>query len=871
MIGGLALAVAYQSSSVFKEAILNSNYDLDGHIDSFENLDLEDIPLKLGDISIDSNLTVNFGIIIAVNIVTENNNTIPIPFFGLDDNLLTRLNISDSNSIVTGMDQNMINVSSVEDISKNHQISINKNESIVDDWLFSRIIKSTNHFYHLQLDSYSYNYEKYYLIGNHSCCIQVAKELELNASNVGSIFYGFIDESILEISSPEEVIDLVDLYVKDLYLEFIRIGTNPDCIDINTSINNVIHNALVAVYNDIYDIQWLSIPNIVLIFLLIFTMDVGVMGILKNLRKKLWLKGFSDRKINTIFFVIEVIPDLAAFLLSLLLMFILGRILGITNLLDFTFVRTLIQTFVIIFLCKVINFFFLNRPKKKTDTIRESTSNESSNKPLKIVKITSFTLLLLVVFMQISRIFTPLFWFPVIDGTTEIIFDVFTAIIFLLNIVILFTPRFEGKPIFSKQNELRTLFKRLFASEKKRIVAQQVTIFIFYLLLTFMIVDYQAMNAYSDKPENLFDVELHIIASPGTGIELSQIQNVTTALPEIKNVSVEDFFGSTVVFDLKQSDAGIHAINTSIYSEKDLYWNHFIGAGGNSNKDILSSMNNRTIILNQKLAKELGARVGDNITLNAEDFPAGNDTNYIDVIIANLEVIGIYDSLLEFSDLDLCAVVDFTLLDDLRTSLNLSRCVQNIKFDLHYETDNETLIQILQSETLDSFEKLLDLDVNYLLEINSVSSYVAPEAEEFSLYNDTYASFVWFEVVFGVIFLSMITLVFNNKILSSLNSKFHILGSRGFDDKLLRKDYRKDVFSSIITGNILGIVIGLIISFLKLSYGLPILFLIGNYSILIEVAILILLSIVVVFGTLGMLQINLNKNLKTLKNGGKEK
>ena len=378
MIGGLAISVAHQSSIVFEEAISHRNYDLYGYARSFEGFDPEDIPLKLDEISIDFNLTAYFGVVIGVNIVTESNETLTIPYFGLDDNFLARLNISDSNSIVTGITQDLINASSVEDSSKSCQLSINRNESIIDDWLFTRLIKTRSDFYFLHQFRTSptmINYEKYFLIGNLSFCIQVSKQLDTFGANVGSLLFGFIDESLLEILSPEEVVDLANLYAKNLYLEFIKIGINPDYLDIDSDIERVIHNALVAVYNDVYDIQWLSIPNIVLIFLLVFTMDVGVNGILKNIREKLWLKGFSDRKINTIFFFIEVIPDLAAFLLSLLLMFSLGRILGITSLLDVTFVRTLAQTFVIIFLCKIINFFFISKLKKKTASIKEPASN----------------------------------------------------------------------------------------------------------------------------------------------------------------------------------------------------------------------------------------------------------------------------------------------------------------------------------------------------------------------------------------------------------------------------------------------------------------------------------------------------------------
>ncbi len=873
IIGAISILVAHQSNLAFKEAISNGYSDLDGKISSpggFEDLDLEDIPLKLSNISIDSNLSVCFSVIIAVNIVAENNETFTIPFFGLDDNLLTRMNISDRNSIVTRMDQDLINVSSIDDSSKNYQISINENESIVNDWLFSSIIRKTQSYYSLQLKHDKYNYRKYFLMGNLSFCIEVAKELEITEANVGSFFYGFIDESILENFSPEEVLDIIDQYEKNLYLELVRIGIDPDYISISSSIDIDIHNTLVSIYSDIYDIQLLSIPNIVLIFLLIFTIDVGVNGILKSLRKKLWLKGFSDRKINTMFFIIEIIPDLAAFLLSMLLVLLLGQILNITNLLNITFVKTLGLTFIIIILCKVINFFFLNKTKRN-GTTEESVSKRLSDRTLNIVKISSIVLLMLVVFMQIARVFTSLFWFPLINGSTKIIFDVFTAIILLLIIIILFSSKFKGKSVFSKQSKLRNLFKRLFTNEKKKILAQQLIVFSFYLLLTFMIVNYQAMSVYSNRNENIFDIEITYHGSQDTGIDLSQIQNVTTALPEVKNMSLEDRLDANVIFDLKQCKSRICAINTSIYSEKDLGWNHFIGITGDSNRNILSQMNNGTIIISQKLADQIGARVGDYITLDDEDFLIGNGTG-VDVIIENLEVVGISDMLPKLHGnvyySNPCAIIDFKIVDDLRRNLNSTRIAQTLRFDLEYETENETLIQILQSQTLDSFIEILNLDLlpYVFITINSASynnpSNVGPS------YYDIYLNFLRFEIAFEIIFLPIITLIFNKKILSSINSKFQILGSRGFDDKLMRRHYRKEVFSSIIAGNILGIVIGITVCLMKLSYSLPSLFLIGNFSILIEAAILILLSIIIGLGTLGMLNISLNKNLKTLKDGG---
>ncbi len=864
--GIVFISNALISKTQFEEGLSHETLiDIDGDImpPGFDQLEIENILYNFENINISKDLDLDFGLVIGIQIDDDNDSLI-IPFIGLSEELLHKLNITNSHSVISDIGTTQINITNVENTSNHLMIELSSNENLIKNELYMNILRKSQ-FHSLGLSSQIIDYWKFSIIGNLSYCLNIISELEISNAKVGGFFYGYVNNELYSQTTIKQLDNLVEEFEIKLFQKLIIIGINPYSIVIESKLRTAINNIEANIGEEIMSTQFLSIPSIILILLLIFSLELGITSYFRKLRSILNSRGLSKKRTKILFFTIELVSDLFACLLTILFYSIMVFVLKIHHPLIFILLKSLGTTLLILVLCKSLNFFLLkDKELFKNKQVNKHTRKKKETNKLKII---SLVLLLLIISLQIVRHIEPLFWFPIISGIKGILFDIISLIIIFVNLVILYLPNSYTTRKTNQEN-IDSLIKGFFNKTVKKVKVHRMAIFGFFTIMTFLLVNLTTTKLYSTSENNeyLFDFSILIKSSEELGIESNEIFNLTRNFPELKNLTLLNTFPSSILSKRSLDSVQIFAFNSTIYSSKNLGRDRFLCNTKLTNNDIFSRMNKTTIILNKKLAEKIGARIGSNISLEANHFASVNGS-FVSISRNNLKVIGILDSFHIpniWSFITPFAYIDYTLFEDLRGSKGLPVLPMEFSFDLQYEETNSTIIENLQIQTIEKIKETLNLHTGSI----TITDYGLQSTHYSELHYTSQLCFIWIELIIIIILLPFTTLALNSKMMKSLKPFLRIIESRGYSNKMMRRIYTKEMFSTLTSSLMLGITVGLITSNIYLYYQIPTLFFTYHLNIFYSIIAIIFVLLLGGISSIAIIQIISNRNIKTLRTNG---
>lgn len=787
-------------------------------------LSYEELQQQLTSISLEE-AKLECGLVISLK-ASINDEELVIPFIGLSNFLMENMNLSDTNNIyLVNRYQTTINVTNPYLNDNFLTFSITENNTLNKDILFdhiSWIIRPYNLFSQL------HGWSSVSLVGNFSYAFTIAEELQISTTDeIGVFFIGFLEDDSIERFTIDQIENKIEKIEISLFQKLVAIGFKQDCINIHSPARNTLELIKSETNEEIGIIQRLSIPNIILILILIFALEIGLSSILRKKGYIFWSRGLSKTRLKIVFFSFELLSDLIVSLLVMGLFSISIYLFKLPSSTIISLLFTYLIVFVLILLSKLLHFFTIKYYPKD----RIFQKNIYKTKGIVIsqkIKIIGFILFIISLILQIFSIIEPLFWFPIISNIKGIIFDIVTSFIILVNLVIFFFSKTSNSLKIDFIYNMKNMLKRLFKNGLKEIRIHHFAITgLNSLLILFLLLNTTSRVYTNTKANyrNIFDFTIYdrrITDVHYAGFNLSTVENLPNVIPEIRDLSPYNGFGASIIGKKIMESTSVYVFNSSKYANLDLVWDHFIGMYGKyRNENPFNNLDNNSILINEHIAEKIGARVGDKITLSAPYFDI-LDNNLISIQVDNLEVIGIVDTLpvpIFTYQITPFAFIDYSLFEQMIKDYNLGCKASWFSFNLDLNNNESISSQEKQNEIINSIISQLN--------VSSSADYIIISNDENETINifqaESKASkiFIWFEICFIFVLLPIIVLILSNRMLTNVLPSLKILGSRGYSTKKMRKVYINEIFTSLISSVMMGLFIGIIISLIYFRYLYP--------------------------------------------------
>jgi hypothetical protein len=820
----------------FNVNLKNEIRDLEYHFstiiaqDGMTGNSFENISLGFDSLSVDNGQLYYSFVINLIYVFQEKNHL--VSFIGLSNKLFDYSGLDDQ-KIVGSSEFGSTSINLTKAVPYYQSISEAVNETMyvanfskveleTTNSIFSYIINTakSSEFDRLYSPRSEYHDAPFYLIGNFSVFSELLSYFNIDTKELGAFSMVFLDTEFVDKMTIERLENEIDEGEKNIFNEYLERGFNPEQIYIHSPVKSLIQNFEVYVGYEIVSIQLLSTANLLLATVLLFLIDIGVYQILRKNENILLSRGFSKKKTVLLFMSIEFIVDLFVVILSLS---VLSIIILLLNLPFSTFsflIKTYSLLFIVFFLVKFLNL--LIRTKRSLET--KMKEDIGSKRTIRIQRSIIALVLILISLLQIFMIFEPLFWQPIIYGSLEIILDVISGVLTITALLALaITSGHKQKP---KENdlELQNLLSRLFSKGLQKIKIQRIVTTCLYALLFYLIVYTVAKRSDTEynKYGDLWDLTVtddgrHGSGSLGTS---DQINNLTSEITEIEQMCPGVFLlGNMIISNNGQiTDTTLLVFNTTIIANQNLGWNHFFGSqnSGKTNHDI-STLKEKEIILNQAIAENSNLKEGDNISIEVDLRRVGFES--VSLRVDDVYVFGIVDTLYgqngfsgahhpyAFADisfyLDVCFQLGVepqinTIGINVKSDDNLSDDEKETKIA---EVFNMILGYLNLSESNVRFHSNSDKDSYYSL------SYIT--AEQF---------FIYFDLVFCIVFIPMITVVFTKATIKIIAPSLAKLGARGYSDQELRYYFIRRIRKSLIMSILLGLFIGTLVGIIQGKY-----------------------------------------------------
>lgn len=813
---------------------------------------------------------LEYGLVISLK-ASINDEELVIPFIGLSNFLMENMNLSDTNEIyLVNRYQSIINVTNPNLNNNILTLSITENNTLNKDILFdhiSWIIRNYNLFSQL------HGWSSVFLVGNFSYAFTIAEELQITTNEIGVFFIGFLEDDSIERFTIDQIENKIEKIEISLFQKLVTIGFKQDFLNIHSPARNTLELIKSETNEEIGIIQRLSIPNIILILILIFALEIGLSSILRKKGYIFWSRGLSKTRLKIVFFSFELLSDLIVSLLVMGLFSISIYLFKLPSSTIISLLFTYLIVFALILLSKLLHFFTLEYfPKDKV-----SQKNTYKTKGIVIsqkIRTISSILFIISLMFQIFAIIEPLFWFPIISNIKGIIFDIVTSFIILVNLVIFFFSKTNNSHEIDSINNMKNMLKRLFKNGLKEIRIHHFAITgLNSLLILFLLLNTTSRVYTNTKADyrNIFDFTIYdrrITDVHYAGFNLSTVENLPNEIPEIRDLSPFNGFGASIIGKKIMESTSVYVFNSSKYANLDLVWDHFIGMYGKyRNENPFNNLDNNSILINEHIAEKIGARVGDKITLSAPYFDI-LDNNLISIQVDNLEVIGIVDTLpvpIFTYQITPFAFIDYSLLEQMIKDYNLGCKAYWFSFNL----------DLNNNETLSSQEKQNEIISSIISQLNVSSSadYIIVSNDENEIINIFQAEskatkiFIWFEICFIFVLLPIIVLILSNRMLANVLPSLKILGSRGYSIKNMRKVYNSEIFTSLISSVMMGLFIGMIIGLIYIRYFYPKMYIATSGQLwlsIISILISVIMGGIISFGIMVLIT---TKSIKSVNKG----
>ena len=850
LISSTILALILPFNSQIRDAICKEDIDIVTVIDQngIHNVSTNEYSHIISSLSVDFNL--EFSIVIHL-LITQEDKEYLVPILGLSNSLLGKLNYS-NNEIIGSSEFNSFHVnltkphvydSIISNSSDSNYMDIySLNITLIDDIsrnsIFQIILDSINGFDAI----YPYPKAMCFLVGNISLITNLIDYFKIESKELGSILLSFLDEKNVQKKSIDNIeMDIVDKE-KSIFRDCVSKGINPEFIYFYSPVIETINYGKADIKEVSRTIQYLSIPNIIFILVILLNMELGTYNLFKKKRKILKDRGLSTNKIVGLFLSIELFSDILILMFSLLIFSLIVYLTHSPLMLIISLLKAHIIVFIILSLSKLANFLILTK-KEIIKTSKKEEAKEklkSKNRPLfKYNLIVTLTLLLL---MQLYIMIEPLFWIQLINGIPKIVINGVTILTLVCFIMMHHSCENWNNNRTKKDLNLHRLVLRLLNNGLKKIKVQRLITTMLYSLLFYLVIFLFVSRAYTDYRQNGFLWDFLI--ENDNGFNYDTVLNASKEIQEIESLCPLYSNLGLVISKNKVISTEIFATNASIYASQDLGWNHFIGFAINKmNNSALKNLKGREVVINSQIANNYGLKVGDNLTLNINI-----DCDKI-LKIENVSILGIVDNLPRFwtfsNDKNL-AFIDLSMLID--SSQEYCKLLKIDSFGINiFEEEDEILEQsnVAIEKAIESLLKNLNIskanvriytkaDVNEILDLNY-------NVEEF---------FIFFELIVALFFLPLTIIIYSRITVRIITPELNQLGARGYSEKKLRKNYIKFICKPLIENMLLGLFTGLICGLIYAEYKLPDLYLVLNFNLLFRIIMcFLILSIIGIFSS----------------------
>ncbi|MHA1852770.1 MAG: hypothetical protein ACTSUF_04580 [Candidatus Heimdallarchaeaceae archaeon] len=808
------------------------------------NKDFTDVVSLLENLS--KELSHNFGVEVyyAVGIpLLVINNSQPIVFIYLNEFLQEKFSCNTSNEIIGSPFVNNNTISLTFTDTKTLAINIKKTVDLFQfktfaDYIspkFAQIFMYTKIFSNANI---GWGIDRY-ILGSKSIGENITSTLGITSSDFAAILLiSAPDYNTVIIKNIEKIVLSHKVVIRNILIQY--------QIDIEQQDNTfatfvwydspILYDVIYHTYNLIDDysteIEFLSVPNLLIIFGLIFSIRVLAIETIEKELKIISKKGLSLKSIAWTCYLIDFIIDLIALLLiELIIVLVLVSYNAIELLMyNYHFVLPFVVITVLINLTKLSKYIkrglFSSRKENTMMQFRSSKPKSTLNKiiviPYSIKVLSIFAIVLLFVF-QLIHLFAPLmFKYPILFKHANKTYSYLSASIFILCFIILFLPSKPHSKTAKQTLTLTNLLRRLFSTNFRRIKSQRIIIVSLFIILTlFGLI--QTSNKYSTHFKNNYGMtyDAYVRSEPlGPPYPYEKVSALPHDIPEIKQI-FPIIYGTTYITlsEHYAISAIFGAINTSLYNNKDLGWNHFFG----KEKQTFSSIfENNSVVITADLAEKLGARINDIITIS---FQYGNDANKTRITLSELRIGAIADYLPIYYYLDVethynlpIIYFDISLIFDYCNEHKSEKFISAIGIDFkdgisgidEKEAIVKKITDYLEVENYAIFE-----ESKHLLELSRVSSSISIIDA-----SDPVDLFICFNIIFSLVFLIAFTFIQSKQLLSLVSVELRQLGFRGCKDSLIQKsfiaEFRKVIIGSVIVG--ISIATFVFLHYLSLTY-----------------------------------------------------
>ncbi|HUT82151.1 MAG TPA: hypothetical protein VMZ29_13195 [Candidatus Bathyarchaeia archaeon] len=836
---------------------------------SLNNTEFTSINQTLESIKIEEAHT-EYGIIANLN-ATINNQTIDLPVFGLTDSLFDFLGYP-NRKIISSQDlaYNTINLSLPEDPnSAIYSLPINdyQNFSYDDNYdILERIL------YGRDMTPPLYDDFDQFLCVNITTINDIIMEFPRNSLAISAFIIVQFDDDYLRQLSINKIEQIIHEEKLSIFLDCLKGGFTSDFIHFYSYLQGAIITIKADIGYEITSIQILSLPNIIIVIIIIFSVDLGMYNLLKKKGKFLWTRGLSLKRTIFILIISEIITDLlmvviaqlvfSIIILALNLPYFILKSLFISNMLVFTIIS--LSKF-IRFSIKHKSILSVNKVESVFDEPVEHDEHQIKNRKITFTITITLIILLIVLFLQLYLIFEPLFWFPLIRGSMRLVMNIFSIIAIIIALLGYSFLSYNNK----KKNEgifnFETLFKKLFKNKlKMKITQQRIITFGLCILLTFLLFYYISDINYAksrlESTEISWDVMLDNF-SPG--FNYSKIPDLPKSISEINLAFSCKYSSVSFVANNKTISSAIIAFNSSLLASYDVSWNYFIGNVGNNhtNEDV-SQLSTKSIIINQKVAELSGLREGDTISIDLLLIPIVDDIDETSYQIDNVQIIGIVDTLplgaSYRSHLDKYIYADFSLFELVYSNLNGHFTVSELSLDLNIDP---SLNKIEREEEIKAVAEKVRLFFNIEENFNII---ILDDVNNYEVEPDTNAEtyFIVFDAILLCLILPILIIVLNYSFLKEISPSLKRIVSRGYSSKKIIKDTSRSIMINHSSSILFGLLSGLAIAFIYIRYDFPSLLLATNYRLFMQLGLFILLFIIMNITTLAVTHFLTIKQLK---------
>ncbi len=833
---------------------------------SLNNTEFTSINQTLESINVEEART-EYGIIVSLN-ATINNQTIHLPIFGLTDSLFDFLGYP-NRKIISSQDlaYSTINLSLPEDPnSANYSLFINDFQNFSYDDNYHTLVFIL-HRYDMTPPLY-YDFDQFLCV-NFTTLNNIIMKFPRNSLAISAFILVQFDDDYLSQLSINKIEQIIHEEELSIFLDCLEGGFSGDFINFRSYLQAAINSIKTDIGYEINSIQILSLPNIIIVIIIIFSVDLGMYNLLKKKGKFLWTRGLSLKRTIFILIISEIITDLLMVVIAQLLFSIIILAFNLPYFILLSLFMSNMLVFVIISISKFIRFSIKHKSILSVNEV-ETVFEEQDEHRIKNRKISfnitiTLIILLIALFLQLYSIFEPLFWFPLLRGSIRLVINIFSIIAISIALLghsfLSYNNKKKNEDIFN----FETLFQKLFKNKLKMKIAQQrIITFGLCILLTFLlffkISDINYTRSYIESTEISWDVKLF---NPPSGFNYSKIPDLPKSISEIDLVFPNSGSSVSFVANDKSITSTIIVLNSSLLSSYDVSWNYFIGYVGNNhtNEDV-SQLSTNSIIINQEVAEISGLREGDTISIDLSLSPMWDDIDERSYRINNVTIIGIVDTLpigIGFKSYAMNYIyADFSLLELVYSNLDGNFMVDELTLDLNIDPSLEKIEREEEIEVIvDKVRIFFDIEENLnTIILDDVGNYlVRPDTKA-----ETY--FIVFDAILLCLILPMLIIVLNYSFLKEISPSLKRIVSRGYSSKKIIKDTSRSIMINHSSSILFGLLSGLVIAFIYIRYDFPSLLLATNYQLFMQLGLFILLFIIVNIATLAVTHLLTIKQLK---------